>query len=138
VASFIDMNEILGDYDLWNMIGTLAAESGAKWAAVSYVTSDDIVRFGEGDTLVVDATDSAIAEGRTDALLLERAFKRGAKLFSVDGLHSKIMVLAGKAIIGSANLSDSSVNHLHEVALVTDQAAIVAMTITMVNNLSIK
>ena len=121
---------------LWPTLRKLSSESAIKMAAVSYVTSDKYVKFGDGDLLVVDASDSAIAQGQTDALILEQAFKRGAMLYSYPGLHSKLMVLNGHAVVGSANLSVSSVEALVEVALVTDQPSIVGKAMSIIYELA--
>jgi PLD-like domain len=120
---------------LWPTVRKLSAKSGVKMAAVSYVTSDKYVTFGDDDVLIVDASDSAIGQGQTDALILEQAFERGADLYSYPGLHAKLMVLNGHAVVGSANLSVSSVESLVEVALVTDQPSIVGKAISIISNL---
>jgi len=129
------MNCLLSQ-DLWPALRELASESARKSAAVSYITSDKFMKFEDGDLLVVDASDSAIVQGHTDALVLERAFKRGAELYSYPGLHAKLMVLNGHAVVGSANLSASSVDDLVEAALVTDQPSIVGMAISMIFKLA--
>lgn len=121
---------------LWPTLRTLSRESAIKMAAVSYVSSDKYVKFGEGDLLVVNASDSAIVQRHTDAMILEEAFKRGATLYSYPGLHSKLMVLNGHAVIGSANLSASSVENLVEVALVTDQPSIVGEAVSIIAELA--
>ena len=120
---------------LWPTLRKLAAKSGVKMAAVAYVTSDKYVAFGDGDVLIVDASDSAIVQGQTDALILEQAFDRGAELYSYPGLHSKLMVLNGHAVVGSANLSLSSAKSLIEVALVSDQPKVVGMALSIISDL---
>lgn len=60
------MNELLCD-DLWPTIRKLAHKAAVRRAAVAYVTSDEILRFTEGDVLVTDASDHAIAAGQTSA-----------------------------------------------------------------------
>jgi hypothetical protein len=84
------------------------------------------VKFGKGDTLICDATDAAIKSGQTSAALLRRAHDRGARLFSSPGLHAKVFLLGRVAVVGSANLSSSSVNELDEAALITDDARAVS------------
>jgi hypothetical protein len=131
---WISMHRLLSQR-LWPTLRRLSTQSGVKMAAVSYVKSEKYVKFCDGDDLIVDASDSAIAQGQTDALVLERAFERGASLYSYPGLHSKLMVLNGHAVVGSANLSASSVTSLVEVALVTDQPSIVGMAISFISSL---
>ena len=56
---------------LWTEIERLATASRYRVAAVAYVTDDEIVQFGEGDLLVVDASDNAIKTGQTDRRVLK-------------------------------------------------------------------
>lgn len=90
---------------LWTELHRLATKNRPRLAAVAYVTSDEKVKFGKGDTLVCDATDTAIKLGQTSAIVLRQAHDRGAQLFSSPGLHAKVFLLGRVAVIGSANLS---------------------------------
>src|SRR5262245_18363121 len=128
------MNELLSD-SLWSTIKKLAKKATSKRAAVSYVTSDEFVTFGEGDLLITDASDQAIAARHTDAKTLARAFKRKAHLYSLPGLHTKVLLLGGTAVIGSANLSTTSANDLVEAAWVTDAPAAVGMATSFIQEL---
>jgi hypothetical protein len=131
------MNELLSD-NLWTTIKGLAEKCRAKRAAVAYVTTDRFVKFGQGDILVTDASDHAIATGQTSAQILARAHKRGAELYSLSDLHSKVILLDGTAVIGSANLSESSANALVEAAWVTNSPAAVGMVTSMVAQLAVE
>jgi hypothetical protein len=131
------MDELLSD-NLWASIRRLAKKSSAKRAAVAYVTSDEHVKFGDGDVLVTDAGNKAIASGQTDAELLVRAFKRGAQLYSLPGLHTKVLLLGGTVVIGSANLSESSASVMVEAAWVTDSPAAVGMATSLISQLTIQ
>jgi len=128
------MNELLSD-TLWSTIKKLAKKATSKRAAVAYVTSEEFVTFGEGDLLITDASNHAIAARHTDARLLDRAFRRKAQLYSVPGLHTKVLLLGGTAVIGSANLSESSANNLVEAAWVTDAPAAVGMAMSFIQQL---
>lgn len=108
--------------ELWTELRRLARKHSPRLAAVAYVTSDEQVRFGQGDTLVCDATDAAITSGQTSAAVLRRAYDRKARLFSSPGLHAKVFLLGRVAVVGSANLSSMSVTELNEAALITDDA----------------
>jgi len=121
------MNQVTSK-DLWRRIAQLASKSGRRMAAIAYATSEEAIRFGEGDTLIVDASEHAVACGQTSASLLNHAYKRGAEVYSLPGLHAKVLLLDETAVIGSANLSSSSVNTLVEAAIVTDHPAAVATT----------
>jgi hypothetical protein len=81
------MNELLCD-SLWSTIKRLAKRATTKRAAVAYITSDEFVKFADGDVLITDASEPAIASGQTNAKVLARAFKRGAELYSLRGLLS--------------------------------------------------
>jgi hypothetical protein len=129
------MNELLSD-NLWATIKRLAKKSSAKQAAVAYVTSEEFVTFADGDVLITDASDHAIAAGLTNAKVLARAFRRGAQLYSLPGLHTKVLLLGGTAVIGSANLSEASVNNLVEAAWVTDAPVAVGMATSLVQQLT--
>ena len=132
------MDELLSD-NLWPTIKRLAKRSSSKRAAVAYVTSEEYVEFGEGDVLVTDASHEAIASGQTNAKLLERAFERGAKLYSLDGLHAKVLHLGGTAVIGSANLSETSARpSTVEAAWVSDSPTAVGMATSLINQLTVQ
>ena len=77
------MSTLLSDA-LWESLRSLSISAVSKRAAVAYVTSDDFVAFGHSDTLVVDASDAAIANGQSDSAVLRRAFDRGARLYSCE------------------------------------------------------
>jgi hypothetical protein len=110
--------------DLWKRIATLARRAKSRQAALAYVTSEH-VRFGKGDILIADASPAAIKSGQTSAAVLLAAHRRGAEVYSCPNLHAKVIVLEGSAIIGSANLSTHSAEHLAECAVLTRQPALV-------------
>jgi hypothetical protein len=128
------MNRLLS-YNLWPTISKLAKNS-VKRAAIAYVSNDVHLQFGDGDLLVCDASQAAIKAAQTDAQVLKRAFDRGATLYSLTGLHAKILLLNEKAIIGSANVSGMSASNLVEAALLTDQPSVVAMAQALVGQLA--
>lgn len=129
------MNELLCD-DLWPTIRKLAHRAAVRRAAVAYVTSDEILRFTGGDVLVTDASDHAIAAGHTSARLLQNALARKVKLYSLPGLHAKVMVLGDTAVIGSANISNSSARDLVEAAWVTNASGAVGMAVALIAKLT--
>lgn len=127
------MSRLLGS-TLWTEIAALVSGS-PKTAAVAYVSSDAIVAFGAGDTLIADATDEAIGAGLTRARVLKDAIDRGATIYSCPDLHAKVMVLGNTAIIGSCNLSSNSANVLAEAAWVTDDPPAVSAARAFVRGL---
>lgn len=98
--------------NLWPTLRALARKSATKLAAVSYVTTSKFVAFGRDDVLVVDATDEAIRTRLCDAKVLSRAVGQGAEVYSLPGLHAKVLVLGGTAVVGSANISMTSASSL--------------------------
>lgn len=121
---------------LWSEIRKLRRPRGAVSAAIAYVTSDAYLKLRRGDVLVCDASDSAIASGQTSTDVLRAAFARGAKVFSSPGLHAKALVLGRVAVVGSANMSESSASTLDEAAMITDDARAVAGVRALVERLS--
>ena len=109
--------------DLWPQLGRLAEKAKHRMAAVAYVTRATEVRFGAGDLLVADASDQVIKSGVTATAILRAAYRRGAQLFSCPGLHAKVLLLDDVAVVGSANISATSVNQKIEAALITDNRA---------------
>lgn len=112
--------------NVWSQIKPTSNESQSKTAAIAYVTSETFVQFGDGDVLVTDASDNAIACGQTSARLLSAAIDRGAKIYSCEGLHAKVIAFDSVAVIGSANLSEHSERDLVEAAWVTDDPTVLA------------
>ncbi len=121
---------------LWGEIKKLSRMTRSRYAAVAYVTSDAHIRFRRGDVLVCDASDHAISSGQTSAKVLRAACARGAKVYSSPGLHAKALVLGRVAVVGSANMSDSSASTLDEAAVITDDARAVVGVRVLVEQLA--
>jgi hypothetical protein len=126
------LHRLLGT-DLRKELRRLARGPHNLRAAVAYVTSDLDVQFGEGDTLIVDASDAMIAGGQTSASVLLEAFERGAALYCLPSLHAKIFLFGQTAVIGSANLSGST---LIEAGLATRDHVIVAGISSMIDEMT--
>jgi hypothetical protein len=112
--------------DVWKNINAIAKTSRKKKAALAYVTKDSDIKFGEGDLLFVDASNQAIASGETSAEVIGRAVRVGANVYSCPGLHAKAMLFDDTAVVGSANLSQSSADDLIEGVVITDNPQMVA------------
>jgi hypothetical protein len=128
------MLEVVSD-DLWMRIEALAKKAPYRYGAIAYVTNDTHITFGDGDVLVVDASDDAVSSGQTSAKVLQAAYTRGAELYSVDGLHSKVLALGRVAVVGSGNMSSSSANQLVEAAIITDSPSAVAGVLAFIDEL---
>src|SRR5438067_13355122 len=95
--SFLKKREesrFVGGEKIWSESVKVIGENRKK-AAVAYVGTDSFLRFGKGDTLVVDASEESIVAGRTSASVLKRAMNRGAQVYSVSRLHAKV-ILCGR------------------------------------------
>ena len=121
---------------LWLELDRLTSSTKNIKAAVAYVSDDSCISFGKGDTLVVDASDASIAGARTSVKVLKSAYKKGAKLYSCDTLHGKVIVFDHEAYIGSANISKNSKNSLDEVGVISDHPAIMAGAIQLIDDLA--
>ncbi len=86
--------------------------NGPRFVAVAYYSSDENLKYELGDVLIVNASDTAIRTGQTNASALRRAHSSGARVFSHPNLHAKLYALGSHLLVGSAN---SSLNSRHGV-----------------------
>lgn len=77
---------------------------------IAYVATNapEMLHLRKGDALVCEASDPTIANGATNADALRRIRQRGVTVFSVQGLHAKVIASPEFAWVGSANASKSS------------------------------
>lgn len=127
------MQKVLSS-DLWKAVRAQARKSQSRKAAIAYVTKD-LVEFRKGDTLVVDASPHAIANGETAAKLLRTLYKKGVRIYHCTGLHAKVLLLDDVAVISSGNMSNSSVEVLVEAGVMTDQSSTVAGVASLIKQL---
>jgi hypothetical protein len=128
------MIEVNSD-NLWEVLKKLAIESKSKLAAVAYVTDDSYISFEKEDVLIVDASNEAIASGKTSAKILKTAFNKGAKIYSCDYLHAKVIIFGQKVYIGSANVSLNSVKNLVEIGIISDHLDILSGAIQFIEKI---
>ena len=100
------------------------------------VEAPSILPLRKGDVLVCNASLSAIKQGSTSALALERYLKKGVVIYSQPRLHGKVVVLSNRAFVGSANASRHSDRDLYEAALETTNEKMVASARSFVLDLS--
>lgn len=88
-------------------------------AAVSYVGSDakSVLPLRSGDFLICDASEKAVKQGVTSAEALNRYKRNGIRVFSVEGLHSKVISSKQFSWVGSANASSNSRDRLIEASI---------------------
>jgi len=105
---------------------------------VAYVSSDSVIQYGNGDTLIVDASIDRIKGGLTAAKVLDKAFRKGAEIFSCTNLHAKVYIFDGTAVIGSPNTSTSSTDRLLEAAIITDEPKLTSAARRLIGELRLK
>jgi len=127
--------DIVFTNNAWAKMSEHIPRDGPKVAAVAYVSKGSPLKFGDGDILICDASASAIKSGETDAGILMAFKKNGARIYSCDNLHAKIMVCGKYAVIGSSNLSESSEESLLEASLITDRRRVRAQILGLIHNL---
>ena len=129
------MDRVLSS-DLWKTVTAQARKAKKRQAAIAYVT-EDYLNLKSGDVLVVDASESTIKSGGTDANLLDELHQRGVILYDCHNLHAKVILLDDIAVVGSANMSQSS-GSLVEAAIITDQSSIVSGVASFIEQLKKK
>jgi hypothetical protein len=97
---------------------------GKVWAAVAYigVSGDKVLPLKKGDVLVCDCSKRAVHNGSTTLKGVRSFVEAGCKVYSVEGLHAKVVVLPGRSFVGSMNASHNSATRLHEAVLETTSA----------------
>ena len=95
---------------------------GPAVVVVAFVGKDapDMLNLRSGDALVCDAADSTIKNGITSAAALKAIQKKGVQVFSVPGLHAKVVATREWAWVGSANASSNSHHNLREASVRID------------------
>ncbi len=120
---------------IWNDIAALAKKAVVRRAAVAYVTDVESIPFQAGDTLITDASDSSISHGSTNAPTLARLVAAKVEVFSVRGLHAKVMRLDDTVVVGSGNLSRRSRDQLIEAAIISSDEKLVAQVDAFIDSL---
>ncbi|WP_072689829.1 phospholipase D family protein [Rhodococcus marinonascens] len=144
------MSDVLGDRtarviagrSIWDELTPLLAPySTSITAAVAYVGSgaSTILGLQRGSAIIVDADRKTVRSGSTDPRVLLDWVKAGVKVYSLKGLHAK-MILAEAvgaehdafAVIGSANLSQSSATRLFESVALADGECLEEVRIALI------
>lgn len=112
--------------DLWPTVSKLSKSAATVQAAIAYVSSPEHLHLHAGDTLITDASESAIKAGQTSARVLQEFFRRGVVVYHCARLHAKLLVVDDRLIVGSGNASGSSANRLLEAAILTTDPTLVA------------
>jgi hypothetical protein len=94
---------------LWKAIRQATNAARRVHAAIAYVHDVSHLRLREGDVLVCDASGAAVGGGQTSVLALKALSKKKVRLYSIAGLHAKVLVADETVFIGSANASLNSI-----------------------------
>ena len=112
----------------WVTIQKAVSEARGKvWAAVAYIGVDghSALPLKQGDLLVCDCSKRAVRNGSTQLSGVKAFVDAGCSVYSVEGLHAKVVVLPRRAFVGSMNASDSSRDRRFEAAFdATDTQAV--------------
>lgn len=123
---------------IWKSI-TSAAKRSRKPAlvAVAYFAkgASKLLPLAPNSRLIVDASEGAVKSGQTCPADLKRLQKRGVVIYSYPDLHAKVYAFDGFAIVGSANVSNSSSSRLTEAVVPTTERHIVRSAKNFVQSL---
>lgn len=120
--------------DIWKKVNKLFIKREKKTACIAYVTLENL-HLSKGDILICDASDYEIKFGATSAKVLNSYFKKGVLIYSKQDLHSKLLLTNSFLAIGSANLSNKSVDTLVESVIVTENNILLSQATAFCNNL---
>jgi hypothetical protein len=114
------MNEFVGTSP-WKAItkDVVRKRRGPVIASISYVgtKASEVLPLRKGDFLICDASERAIKQGVTSAKSLAAYRRKGVRVFSHEGLHSKVVATEQFAWVGSANASGNSRDNLTEASV---------------------
>jgi len=114
----------------WVTVSEAVSEARGKvWAAVAYIGVDGhtVLPLKQGDLLVCDCSKQAVWNGSTQLSGVKDFVDAGCSVYSVEGLHAKVVVLPRRAFVGSMNASDSSRDRRYEAAFdATDTQVVTA------------
>lgn len=122
------MERFLSDEALWKELQSLSESRKRRLlVAVPYVGSDtrELLHLRQGDVLVVALTVANARNGSVCPAEIERLQKKDVLVFSAPDLHAKVVLCGNKVVVGSANLSNSSLKHLDEAAIITTAPEVV-------------
>ena len=122
---------------LWPEIQKLARKANRIEAAIAYFSSDKFLPLSAGGTLIVDASPETIRSRGTSAKLLWKLRKK-VRLFNLENLHAKIVLLDSQVVVSSANASQTSAGRLHEAGILTDSPRIVSQARSYFYQLKLK
>jgi hypothetical protein len=122
------MLQFLGNDDIWRELRAIARHRKCPlYIAVPYLGNGGgkLLYLKRGDVLVVALTEANSRNGSVCPAEIERLQSNGVRVFLAPYLHAKVLLCGRKAVVGSANLSQTSFAHLDEAAMLTTDINVV-------------
>jgi hypothetical protein len=122
------MLQFLHCENIWQILKTISRQRDCPlFVAVPYLGNHagKLLTFKRGDVLLVDLTLQNSANGSVCLAEIERLQKNGVEVFLAPHLHAKIVLCGRKAVVSSANLSQTSFDDLDEAGLLTTDAKVI-------------
>jgi PLD-like domain len=123
------MVKFLGNEDTWRVLTVLSkGRNRPLWVAVPYLGNGAgrLLHLKHDDILVIALTEANSRNGGVCPDEICRLREKGVQVFIHSRLHAKVILCGNTAIVGSANLSQSSFSQLDEAAILTTDAKVVA------------
>lgn len=120
-------DRFLVNQSLWSELQALTQRRGRVRAAVAYFGAGGakLLPLKPGDELLTDMSLRTVRQGATDPREIRKLIRRGVRVWTRGGLHSKFYVTTKAVIAGSANVSSNAIHRLDEAAIFTaDPAAV--------------
>lgn len=113
-------------HDLWATIKNLSKKSKRTKVAVPYFGTGGttLLELKKGDTLLVAMDLNNVKAGLVSPHEIQKLYDKGVSIFNLQNLHAKIYLFDKQTVMGSANVSSHSVNHLIEAGILADDKTI--------------
>lgn len=126
---------------VWDAIAAELADAAHICAAVAYIGAQapELLPLGGGDVLIIDGSDRSLQNGTVSPAAIRTWLEAGVQVHTLSGLHAKVIVAdmtddaSSIAIVGSANASASSRDHLAEACLATTENEVVEGARTLIH-----
>jgi hypothetical protein len=116
------MTRFLSNDGLWAELKSRVKTAKRVKAAVAYLGQGGarLLPLKKGDTLVVNLGLQTVKQGATSPEEIQKLINRGVRVFTRSNLHAKFFICDNTLIVGSANISQNSLNSLDEAASLTN------------------
>ncbi|GBF17385.1 cardiolipin synthetase [Rhodococcus sp. Br-6] len=112
----------------WEAIAEAVGPARRRHAAVAFLGADAprILPMKRGDTLVVNASDSAVRSRATSPAAIAEYLQAGVLVYNERELHAKVIATSRCAVVGSANASTRSRDLALEAVVITEDPTVVS------------